>query len=166
MNTNFKVGDKVRLTGKGTCGVLLKYKGFHAVVREALHNEYRIKVEGRRYNNCLIASDEDIEKVSVEERITNEAGGVKADGMKLRYDLIPVACEKEVVKVLTYGAQKYDDNNWMKVEPHRYIGAIRRHLAQYQAGEAFDEESGMHHLAHAVSSLMFIMYHDLKEKDE
>lgn len=51
--------------------------------------------------------------------------GIKYDGEKLRYDLLPVEALEQITKVLTYGAKKYSDNNWRKVEPlnDRYFAA-------------------------------------------
>lgn len=42
--------------------------------------------------------------------------GNKFDNGKLRYDLLPFASIDEVVKVLTFGAEKYVDNNWQLVK--------------------------------------------------
>jgi len=160
MNTNFKVGDKV--TPTDVRGNIFITEGKEYIVYNVCIGDL-IKLEKDDTGDESSYYPSSLFKIvqKKEERVTNDKGGVKADGLKLRYDLIPILCEKEVVKVLTYGANKYDDDNWKKVEPERYIGAIRRHLAQYQEGEILDSESGMHHLAHAISSLMFIMYHDL-----
>ena len=38
--------------------------------------------------------------------------GLKLDFDKLRWDLLPIECVEEIVRVLTFGAKKYDDNNW------------------------------------------------------
>jgi hypothetical protein len=86
-------------------------------------------------------------------------GGVKHDAGKLRYDLVPDGAEAAVVAVLTYGAKKYAPENWRKVEEPkaRYYAAARRHMAAWRAGEAFDPESGLHHLAHAACCLLFLL---------
>ena len=39
-------------------------------------------------------------------------GGRKFDGGKLEYGLVPPLALKEMVKVLTFGAQKYERDNW------------------------------------------------------
>lgn len=89
--------------------------------------------------------------------------GIKYDGEKPRFDLIPVHAEEAVAKVLTFGAKKYDDENWKKVDndKKRYIAAARRHISAWMKGQVYDSESGLHHLAHAVTCLMFIL-----EKEE
>ena len=90
--------------------------------------------------------------------------GRKFDGGKLRYDLLPVMALEDVVKGLTYGTIKYDDNNWVKVPEgrKRYIAAAMRHVEKYRMGVLFDEESGVHHLSAAIDNLMFIVEKDLR----
>jgi hypothetical protein len=91
--------------------------------------------------------------------------GKKYDDDKLRYDLLPVKALRDVTQVLTFGAKKYGDNNWKITKPEsRYIAAAMRHLEAYRDGEVLDPESGIHHLAHAACSLMFILQID-REKD-
>lgn len=96
-------------------------------------------------------------------------GGRKFDGGKLEYGLIPPLALKEMVKVLTFGAQKYERDNWQRVpdSKRRYFDAMQRHLWAYKEGEVFDPESEIHHLAHAMCCLMFLYEHDVKySKDE
>ena len=85
--------------------------------------------------------------------------GVKYDGEKPRFDLVPARAELEVVKVLTYGAAKYGANNWSQLEDleSRYLAAALRHISAHRRGEKIDPESGLPHLAHAATSLMFVM---------
>lgn len=89
----------------------------------------------------------------------NKPAGRKDDLEKLRYDLVPVVAEEQVVRVLTYGAKKYAPDNWRVVpEPERrYLAAARRHLAAWQRGELVDPESGERHLAHATCCLLFLL---------
>ncbi len=84
--------------------------------------------------------------------------GVKYDNEKLRFDLLPIKSLVDVVKVLTYGAVKYADNNWMYVKPFkpRYYAALWRHVIAYMMGEELDQESGLPHLAHALCCLIFL----------
>lgn len=93
----------------------------------------------------------------------NDEGGIKYDGDKPDYSLVPFKALDEVVKVLTYGAAKYDRFNWEKVEARRYQAAALRHISAYMQGEKIDPESGINHLAHAACSLLFLTDFDLKE---
>lgn len=83
--------------------------------------------------------------------------GMKHDQNKPDWSLLPWNATEEVVKVLTYGAEKYDRENWRKVEVYRYKAAAMRHIKSYFSGEEeLDSETGLSHLAHAVCCLMFI----------
>jgi len=84
--------------------------------------------------------------------------GLKHDQGKLRWDLLPLDSIEEVVKVYTFGAGKYDDENWREgISWKRIIGAIFRHLAAFCRGQDVDDESGLDHRAHAVWGLLTLM---------
>lgn len=85
---------------------------------------------------------------------------MKYDGGKLRYDLLPPEPIADIVRVLTYGAQKYDDNSWQTVPNGvaRYTAALMRHFEAWRAGESVDRESQLHHLAHAACNAVFLLY--------
>lgn len=89
--------------------------------------------------------------------------GRKYDGGKLRYDLIPVLALEEVTKVITLGAEKYDPENWKRVPEgrRRYTAAAFRHIEAWRKGETTDE-IGTHHIANAISNLMFILEKELQ----
>lgn len=94
--------------------------------------------------------------------------GRKFDGGKLEYGLLPPLALEETVKVLTFGAQKYERDNWQKVPDakRRYFDALQRHVWAWKQGEQFDPESGIHHLAHAMCCLMFLHEHDIMYSNE
>lgn len=92
--------------------------------------------------------------------------GVKLDLGKARWDLLPWRAVAEVVNVLTFGAAKYSDNNWQVVLEEggreRYFAAAQRHLnAWWLEIENNDEESGLHHLAHAVCCILFLLAEEI-----
>ena len=100
---------------------------------------------------------------------TATSGGRKFDGNKLEYGLIPPLAMKEMVRVLTFGAQKYERDNWKRVpeSKRRYFDALERHIWAWKMGEQLDPESGIHHLAHAMCCLSFLYEHDVEySKDE
>ena len=94
--------------------------------------------------------------------------GRKFDGGKLEYGLLPPLALEETVKVLTFGAQKYERDNWQKVPDakRRYFDALQRHVWAWKQGEQFDPESGIHHLGHAMCCLMFLYEHDIMYSNE
>ena len=85
--------------------------------------------------------------------------GMKFDGGKLDYTLVPWEGMDEVVKVLEFGAKKYARDNWKKVEnaDTRYLAAAFRHLVHHNNGEAADPETGISHLAHATCCMLFLL---------
>lgn len=101
---------------------------------------------------------------TIDDVLNTTAEGMKFDNGKPDYSLLPFAAVDEVVKVLTYGAAKYDRFNWEKVEPVRYQAATMRHFSTYMQGEKIDPESGISHLAHAICSLLYLLDFELKGK--
>lgn len=91
-------------------------------------------------------------------------GGRKFDGGKLQYGLLPPLALKATVEILTFGAEKYEPNNWINVpdSKRRYFDAAMRHMWAWKEGEQNDPESGKNHLAHALCCLMFLYEHDVK----
>jgi len=60
-----------------------------------------------------------------------------------------------IAKVREFGISKYqEDVSWVKTHPDEYIGAALRHLYKHMDGEPLDDESGLPHIDHAMTSLM------------
>ena len=80
--------------------------------------------------------------------------GIKYDNGKQRFDLIPFDLMDDEQKVWEAGAKKYAPNNWRKGMPlTQPLNAALRHLTAYLMGENTDPETGISHLAHAVTSI-------------
>lgn len=84
----------------------------------------------------------------------------KHDWGKARYDLLPAVPLHEVVQVLTFGSKKYDDYNYLGVDPNKYFGALLRHIFAWRRGEEDDEETGISHLAHAVCCVLILRHQE------
>jgi hypothetical protein len=97
----------------------------------------------------------------LKKKLQNREEGRKFDDGKPRWDLLPFGPVEDVVRVLTFGAKKYADNNWQNVTPfrERYFSAAMRHIAAYKRGEWLDTDSNLPHLAHAICDLIFLMWH-------
>jgi len=95
----------------------------------------------------------------VEQENNNQLGGAKRFNKgKLRVDLIPKFAQEQWVRVLTYGAEKYNDENWKNGLSWRSCSAsLQRHLDAFLKGEDFDLESGELHLAHAMANVSFLL---------
>lgn len=88
--------------------------------------------------------------------------GLKFDGHKPRWSLMPKGVVLEIIEVLEFGAAKYQENNWQRVDNgrQRYYDALMRHIEAWWLGEKRDPESGRTHLAHAACCLVFLMWLD------
>ena len=87
-----------------------------------------------------------------------EARKSAESAQKPRLELVPWAAISDIAEVLTFGAAKYDANNWCRgARWGRYFAALLRHLFAWWRGEEFDPETGLSHLAHAGCCLMFLM---------
>lgn len=94
--------------------------------------------------------------------------GRKFDQGKPRYSLLPSKALREVVRVLTFGSTKYEDFNWKHVDNFRdrYFSAGQRHQWDWMEGIILDDENKCHHLASAITNLMFILEMELEAKAE
>ena len=91
---------------------------------------------------------------------TPECDGRKDDADKPPVGLLPARSLLEIAKVLAFGAKKYSPDNW-KVVPNakqRYLDAALRHLFAYMDGEELDPESGLSHLSHAGTCILFLIW--------
>jgi len=92
----------------------------------------------------------------------------KFDGGKLMWDLLMWNGVQEIVRILTFGAEKYGAHSWKDAtnSRNRYYAALLRHIIAWFAGETNDPESGCNHLAHAGCNLLFLLSNDLEGRYE
>ena len=92
--------------------------------------------------------------------------GIKYDSAKPKMNLLPPKAVMEVAKVLTFGAEKYDVENWRKLEDlqNRYTAGALRHIFAHMDGEELDPETNLSHLAHAMCCLLFKLEIELEER--
>lgn len=104
---------------------------------------------------CEVYGPTHNEEVGAEEN----NGGHKADGDKVRLELLPWQSVVEVGKVYTFGAKKYADRNWEKgIKFSRLFAAIQRHLTSWWCREDNDPESGLSHLTHACFGVLCLLF--------
>ncbi len=74
----------------------------------------------------------------------------------------------DIAEVLTFGARKYKPNNWRQCEDFgRYLAAAWRHwFAIHEQGELADPESGLRHVAHFMTNIMFLHTKLVQIRDE
>ena len=103
------------------------------------------------------------EESTPEPQTQTQDKGVKNDSGKTQWSYLPLQSIKSVIDVMTYGDKKYpaeDGSNWKRVKNarKRYYNATMRHLTSWFDGEKNDPESGLHHLAHACSNILFLLW--------
>ena len=88
--------------------------------------------------------------------------GRKFDTGKVKYRLLSPHFIEGVGSILTSGAEKYDEDNWLIVPDarKRYTDALLRHVYDYLKGNKNDDETGKSHLLHAACNLMFLYEFD------
>lgn len=80
-----------------------------------------------------------------------EHKGLRYNKGKLKYDLVDPWAHEKLVEVFTLGAQKYEPNNWRKgMSWVTTVASLKRHLAAWEKGEDYDEETGLLHMAHVM----------------
>jgi hypothetical protein len=86
---------------------------------------------------------------------------MKFDEFKPRMELLPWEALEFVAWVLTYGAEKYDDDNWRDLPnaEKRLMGAALRHIAKDQAGKRLNtDERDLPHLAQAACNILMLLW--------
>jgi hypothetical protein len=85
---------------------------------------------------------------------------------KLRWGLVPFSALSPMVRVLEFGAEKYDDHNWKKgLTRVEICESLLRHLYAYMEGEDNDQESGLPHIGHIQCNALFLSYMAEKRPD-
>lgn len=94
--------------------------------------------------------------------MSSDTDDVKLDKGKVRLDLILPNFIIGIGDVLTFGANKYEENSWQNIPnaTNRYYAALLRHILAWRKGEKLDKESGLAHIKHAAANLMFLDYFD------
>ena len=83
---------------------------------------------------------------------------MKKDAGKEPWDLAPWESFTEIVRVLAFGASKYQKHGWRTgMAWSRLLAASIRHIVAWAEGEDTDPESGLSHLAHAATNLCFLI---------
>lgn len=96
--------------------------------------------------------------------------GIKNDSGKRQWWFFQNILEpmQEVIDILAIGNEKYPSptgDNWKKVPnaKKRYTSAVWRHFVDgWMQGETHDRETGKHHLAHAISNMLFLLWFEMK----
>lgn len=90
-----------------------------------------------------------------------EKVGMKHDSGKPPLSRVPRVLLDEVAKVLEFGAEKYEWDNWRNgISYHRVGSAAMRHLTAFMDCETMDSESSLQHLSHAACCIAFLLEYE------
>jgi len=98
--------------------------------------------------------------------------GLKYDGGKIEWSMLPSEPAEEIIKVYMMGAKKYGKGNYLHgIKFLRLFDAAIRHLMAWKELEDLDSESGLSHLAHAAWNVITLLeymqrYDSFKEFDD
>lgn len=85
--------------------------------------------------------------------------GLRFNSGKRRWGLLSWPALGELVKVLEFGAQKYDSWNWSNgLSWTETYESLMRHLNAWYTGEDKDAETGLSHMAHVLCNAMFLLH--------
>lgn len=83
--------------------------------------------------------------------------GLRYNENKLQWTLLDFSSLEELIKVLQFGASKYEIDNWKKGLPFTQIcDSLLRHLIAFLNKEELDSESQLPHTAHILANAMFL----------
>ena len=89
-------------------------------------------------------------------------GQSKNEG-KVQYSLMPTDALREVARVLTIGAQKYEKRNWERGMPWSWrYDSLRRHTEDWWAGVDKDPENGTWTMACVAVNALFLLAYQLR----
>ena len=87
--------------------------------------------------------------------------GVKYDGEKDPFHLVPWDAVRAIAVILGIGAKKYAPRNWeLGMDWSRVWRAAINHLTAWWQGEDLDPETGKSHLWHAGCCIVFLIAYE------
>lgn len=78
---------------------------------------------------------------------------------KVPLHLVPPSAKHYLAQALADGAKKYGPYNWRDaaISISVYKSALERHMDAFWDGEDFAQDSGVHHVAHAMACCALIL---------
>lgn len=86
--------------------------------------------------------------------------GIRHDGGKLRFDVLPLEGIVELARVGTDPIVNgdYPPHNWrLGMDWSRIFNASMRHALKFWLGETYDDKTGCHHMAHAAWGMLVLV---------
>lgn len=124
------------------CGYKMDGPCQYANACTSIDNKWK-PIEGQVFHGT-ISADQIINGVARSETTTNNQGG-KQSRLDYRFDLIDAKALFELARVMHEGAQKYERDNWRKIDTESHLNHAISHIYAYLAGDKQDD-----HLSHAL----------------
>ena len=100
---------------------------------------------------------------------TGKGKGLRFNQGKQRFDLVNPLAHRDMVEILTIGANKYFDRNWENgLSWTSILASMKRHLDAIERGEDHDPETGKLHIAHVACNVHFLntFYYTFPQGDD
>lgn len=95
-----------------------------------------------------------------------DGNGLRYNSGKAEFHTIPPQILAELARLCTYGEIKYppteNQANWTRGMSYNFVlNSLERHLLRFKAGESYDKELAVHHMAQVMWNAMALMWYDL-----
>lgn len=91
---------------------------------------------------------------------------LKYNQNKPMWSLVDFKSFEGMVKVLEFGAKKYEAHNWKKgLYTSEICESLLRHLFEHMSGNRIDNESGLPHIDHVACNIMFLSWMTNNKKE-
>ena len=184
----YKVGDKVRVksldwyneheNGKrcfqttGYCNFVYEMKEYcgkvftiHSILNDSFDGIPIIKLNGVPY---MFIPDwfeqvcDDEKKICDDKKLES---ALRYNTGKPKWSLVHMHSLVPMIRVLEYGALKYEPFNWQKpMKRDELLDSMQRHLAALIDGNELDDESGLTHIGHIMANALFYSYHFVEKE--
>lgn len=113
-----------------------------------------------------LRKQDDAHKSLVAELSKKKTQGLRYNDGKLKWSYVHFESLEPMVRVLMFGAQKYEPFNWQKgLKKEEVLESAMRHLTRMIDGEIDDKESGLPHVGHLMCNAMFYQYMVLRDEN-
>ena len=172
----FKIGERVRINTnlyddeRYTYNNVIVENGMIVTIAGLHGNDYYIKGDSKG-DTMMFFGEHNFQSVEDFSEETVNAPKKYNDNKPIM-SLIRPEFQLALAEALTYGASKYEEKrgdvpNYLKGNGFNYstiYDSLQRHLLAWQSGNSLDEESGLNHLIHAASNIMFLYAYETTNK--
>ncbi len=128
------------------------------------HETWHYSTNGNEETIITSDTNDSVAVEGGEVRVTSPTGGTKGQ-KNVRLHAIPWESLAELGRVYAYGESKYDDYNYRKgYQWSLTFDAMVRHIWQFWGGDDRDNESGLHHMAHAGWHCMTLLFFSITKR--